>query len=65
MMSKINMHKPRGPPQQCKMDYMPASKWEVAPSAPDRANTPRPMHDTRLCQQDVKMTNDSHGTNKM
>ena len=30
--------------------------------APDRVNIPCLMHDTRLCQLDVKMTNNYHGT---
>ena len=34
------------------------SKWEVVLGAPDRVNIPCLMHDTRLCQLDVKMTND-------
>ena len=42
MRSKINAHKPR----------------EVVLGAPDRVNIPCLMHDTRLCQLDVKMTND-------
>ena len=33
-------------------------KWEVVLGAPDRVNIPCLMHDTRLCQFDVKMTND-------
>ena len=32
------------------------------PDAPDRVNTLRPTHDTHLCQLDVKMTNNYHGT---
>ena len=31
-------------------------------SAPDRVNIPCLMHDTRLCQLDVKMTNNYHRT---
>ena len=38
------------------MDNMLISKGEVVLGAPDRANTPRPTHDTRFCQLDVKMT---------
>ena len=30
--------------------------------APDRVNIPGLMHDTRICQLDVKMTNNYHGT---
>ena len=30
--------------------------------APDRVNIPCLMHDTRLCQLDVKKTNNYHGT---
>ena len=30
--------------------------------APDRVNIPRLMHDTRLYQLDIKMTNNYHGT---
>ena len=33
------------------------SKREVALGAPDRVNIPCLMHDTRICQLDVKMTN--------
>ena len=33
-------------------------KWEVLLGAPDRVNIPRLIHGTRLCQLDVKMTND-------
>ena len=36
-------------------------KWEVVLGAPERVNIPCPMHDTRLCQLDVKM----HGTKKI
>ena len=32
-------------------------KWAVVLGAPDRVNIPCPMHDTRLCQLDVTMTN--------
>ena len=35
---------------------------EVVLGAPDRVNIPCLMHDTRLCQFDVKMTNNYHGT---
>ena len=34
----------------------------VVLGAPDRVNIPCLMHDTRLCQLDVKMTNNCHGT---
>ena len=34
----------------------------MVPDAPDRVNTLRPTHDTHLCQLDVKMTNNCHGT---
>ena len=30
-----------------------------------RVNIPCHIHDNRLCQLDVKMTNDLHGTNKI
>ena len=30
--------------------------------AADRENTPCLMHDTRLCQLDIKMSNNCHGT---
>ena len=40
------------------MDRFKMSKWEVVPGAPDRVNIPCLMHDTCLCQLDVKMTND-------
>ena len=36
--------------------------WEVLLGAPDRVNIPCLMHDTCLCQLDVKMTNNFHGT---
>ena len=39
------------------MDRFESSKWEVVLGAPDRVNIPCLMHDTRLCQIDVKMTN--------
>ena len=32
-------------------------KWEVVLGAPDRVNIPCLVHDTHLCQIDVKMTN--------
>ena len=32
-------------------------KWEVELGAQDRLNIPCLMYDTRLCQLDVKMTN--------
>ena len=32
---------------------------------PDRVNIPCLMHDTRLCQLDVTMTNNYHGTNSI
>ena len=32
---------------------------------PDRVNIPCLMHDTHLCQLDVTMTNNYHGTNKL
>ena len=44
------------------MDRCIISNWEVALGAPDRVNIPCLMHDTRLCQLDVKMTNNSHTT---
>ena len=36
--------------------------WEVVLEAPDRVNIPCLMHDNRLCQLDVEMTNNYHGT---
>ena len=39
------------------MDRLKLSKWEVVLGAPDRVNIPCLFHDTRLCQLDVKMTN--------
>ena len=33
------------------------SKWEVVLGAPDRVNIPCLVHDNRLCQLDVRMTN--------
>ena len=36
--------------------------WEVVLGAPDRVNIPCLMHDNRLCQLDVTMTNNYHGT---
>ena len=39
------------------MDRFKLSKWEVVLCAPDRKNTPCLMGDTRLCQLDIKMTN--------
>ena len=47
------------------MNKMLISKWEVVLGVRDRVNIPCLMHDTRLCQYDVKMTNDLHGPNKM
>ena len=39
-------------------DRYKISKWEVVVSGvTDRVNIPCLMHDTRLCQIDVKMTN--------
>ena len=38
------------------------SKYEVVLGAPDRVNIPCLMHNTRLCQTDVKMTNDLNRT---
>ena len=35
---------------------------KVVLGAPDRVNIPCLMYDTRLCQLDVKMTNNYHGT---
>ena len=46
------------------MDRCKISKWEVALGAPDRVNIPCLMHDTRLCQLDVKMRINQHGTKK-
>ena len=65
MSSKINVQLSRGLPKWCKMDKMLISKWEVVLGAPERVNIPCLMHDTRLCQYDVKMTNNLHGTNKI
>ena len=39
------------------MDRYGISIWEVVLSAPDRVTIPCIMYDTRLCQMDVKMTN--------
>ena len=39
------------------MDRFKLSKWEVVLGAPYRVNIPCLMHDTCLCQLDVKMTN--------
>ena len=36
--------------------------WEVVLGTPDRVNIPCIMHDIRLCQLDVKMINNYHGT---
>ena len=47
------------------MDKMKLSKWEVVQGAPDRVNIPCLMHDTHLCQIDVKMTYNYHGTVNM
>ena len=44
------------------MKYGQDPIWEVVTGAPDRVNIPCLMHDTRLCQLDVKMTNNYHGT---
>ena len=44
------------------MDRCKISKWEVVLGAPDRVNIPCLIHDIRLCQIDVKMTNNQHGT---
>ena len=37
-------------------------EWEVVLGALDRLTIPCLMHDTCLCQLDVKMTNSYHGT---
>ena len=47
------------------MEGCKISEWEVVIGAPDRVNMPCPMHDNRLCQIYVKMTNNYHGTEKM
>ena len=39
------------------MDRFKLSKWKMVQIVPDRVNKPCPMHDTRLCQLDVKMAN--------
>ena len=39
--------------------------WKVVLGAPDKVNIPYLMHDTSLCQLDVIMTNNNHGTNIM
>ena len=44
------------------MDRFNSSKWEVVLGVQDRVNIPCLMHDTRLCQLDVKMTINYHGT---
>ena len=38
------------------MDRCKLSKWEVVLGAPDRVNIPCLVHDTRLCQINVKIT---------
>ena len=40
-------------------------KWGVVLGAPDRVNIPCLVHNTHLCQCDVKMTNNKHGTKKI
>ena len=40
MRPETNAHQPRRLPNQCQMDKAYLSKFEVAPGAPDRANTP-------------------------
>ena len=37
------------------IDRCKISKWELVVGAPDRVNIPCLMHDTCLCQLDVKM----------
>ena len=51
-------------------DFSNDVKWtrrqypnEVVLGAPDRVNIPCPMHDTRLCQLDAKMTSTEHRIN--
>ena len=39
------------------MDRCKISEWEVVLGAPDRVNAPCHKHGTRLCQIDVKTTN--------
>ena len=56
------MHQPRRPSKNEKVTQ--SSKWEAAPGAPDKSNTPCIMHVTRLCQLDVILTNNYHGTKK-
>ena len=41
------------------MDRCKISQWEVVLGAPDRVNIPCLIHDTRLCQYEVKMTHNS------
>ena len=37
-------------------------KWEVVLGAKDRVNIPWLIHDTRLCQVDLLLTYNQHGT---
>ena len=64
MRSKMNEQLLRGLPNNKEWTRCKYLKWEVVLAAPDRVNIPCPMHDTRLCQIDVKMTNKLHGTKK-
>ena len=54
MRSKINMYYLRGLPKKL-MDKSKISILEMVLGAPDRV--PCLMHDTSLCQIDIKMTN--------
>ena len=65
MRSNINVHSQEDPPNNAKWTRCQYPIREVVLGAPDRVNTPCLMHDTRLCQPDVKMTNDWHGTYKI
>ena len=46
------------------MDRCKISKWEVVLGAPNRVKIHCLMHDTCLCQLDVKMTINLHRTKK-
>ena len=47
------------------MDRCKISVLEVVLGAPDRVNIACLMHDTRLCQMNVTMTNNKHGTKQI
>ena len=58
MRLKINVISQEDFPNYEKWTRCEYPKWEVVLGAPDNANIPCLMHATRLCQLDVKMTND-------